>query len=77
MSNTYADTMDRYDHDAEFRALVDMLTHAAMTNGFTPGELKQAVFVAAYRCELFSLKSWRLVVGPDGRVQHIEPEPPR
>lgn len=48
----YNDSRARYENDAEFHALVDMLRAYATTNGYTPGELKQAAFYASFLVEL-------------------------
>lgn len=53
----YRDTEERMRHDVEFASMVNMLTHAAMKNGWTPGELKQLAFAAALRAEMFSVRS--------------------
>lgn len=53
-ADVYRDTSARYAHDAEFRVLVDLLLHAAIEHGYTPGELKQAVFMAALKAEEYA-----------------------
>ena len=47
----YSDSEWRYQNDAEFHALVDCLAAFAEKQGYTPGELKQAAFMAAYLVE--------------------------
>jgi hypothetical protein len=47
----YRDTEHRMQHDAEFRAAVMMLAASAQRYGWTPGELKQIAFRAAYEVE--------------------------
>lgn len=49
--NLYHDTDYRMRYDPEFRAVVDQLVAAALTHGYTPGELKQIAFAAAMRAE--------------------------
>lgn len=51
MADMYRDTNDRYHHDAAFRASVDSLAALAREHGFTPGELKQIAFAAAFKLE--------------------------
>ena len=48
----YSDTDLRMRHDPEFRAAVNLVAHLAMRHGFTPGELKQIAFRAAYEVEM-------------------------
>ena len=56
MSDVYRDSEQRYRHDPEFHALVDVLLHAALEHGFTPGELKQAAFLAALKAEQYAAR---------------------
>ncbi len=72
--NVYADTEQRMRHDAEFRAVVEMLTGFALQHGYTPGELRQVAFAAAIRAEMQTNRSITVevagsrtaVVGPPG-----------
>ena len=48
---TYWDCKDRYRNDPVFRKFVDLLTHHAMTYKYTPGELRDAAFMAALNFE--------------------------
>jgi hypothetical protein len=47
----YDDSEHRYRNDPEFHSVVDWLSHMAEKYGFTPGELKQMAFYAAYLVE--------------------------
>lgn len=51
----YRDSAERYQRDPEFHALVDMLFNFAVTQGYTPGELRQAAFYASLRAEQYAL----------------------
>lgn len=48
---TYWDCKDRYRNDPAFRQLVDLLMHHAITYKYTPGELRDAAFMAMVNCE--------------------------
>jgi hypothetical protein len=50
----YDDTERRMRDDAEFSATVQMLMAHAMRHGFTPGELRQIAFRAAFELEMRS-----------------------
>jgi hypothetical protein len=50
----YSDTDHRMANDPAFNAVVNFLMRAAREHGFTPGELKQMAFRAAYELELRS-----------------------
>lgn len=54
----YRDSADRYRQDPEFHALVDMLQAFAERNHYTPGELKQAAFWAAFLVESRAVRSY-------------------
>ncbi len=43
---------DRYTNDTAFHALVKQLEIAIAHHGFTPSELREAVFLAHYRYEM-------------------------
>jgi hypothetical protein len=58
--NVYQDTRARYESDAAFHSLVDWMRYNAQEHGFTPGELKQAAFYAAYLVELYNPKPFTL-----------------
>ena len=45
--NMFAEGTERYHHDPEFHAAVDMLRHFALKHGFSPYELKQIAHMAA------------------------------
>ncbi len=48
---TYWDAHDRYRNDPIFRNLADLLMHHAVTYKYTPGELRDAAFIAAMNFE--------------------------
>lgn len=70
--NYYRDSEERYHQDAEFHALVEMLMCMAVKHGFTPGELKQAAFFAAYMVEMKYGGPYRMIDGVTGR--YVRPE---
>jgi hypothetical protein len=70
--NYYRDSEERYHNDNEFRAVVDVLMVAAVNHGFTPGELKQAAFFAAYMAEIRYGGVYRMIDGVTGRYVHPE-----
>lgn len=58
-ANVYRDTIDRYNRDPEFKAVVHFLYDAALRFGYTPGELRQAAFMAALECEEYGSRTVR------------------
>jgi hypothetical protein len=48
---TYHDCRHRYENDPLFHNLVDLLLAHAMQHKYTPGELRDAAFMAALRYE--------------------------
>ncbi len=58
----YDDTDRRYHQDSEFRHAVQMMMALADRHGFTPGELKQMAFKAAFELEMMSVR--RQAIGP-------------
>lgn len=71
----YRDTDHRYRTDAEFHQAVDLLSHMARANGWTPGEMKQIAFKAALNVELTAIRDFRLVcpVGCDASLMGQSP----
>jgi len=53
---TYPDCMARHDSDPKFRALVDVLVSHMTQEKYTPGELRDAAFVAATKVESMSVR---------------------
>lgn len=53
---TYWDCKDRYQNDPAFKQLVDLLMHHAMTHKYTPGELRDAAFMAALNYEALHVR---------------------
>jgi len=43
---------ERYQTDAPFRRLVDMMMHMALQLQFSPGELREAAVFAEYRAQM-------------------------
>jgi hypothetical protein len=50
----------RYQWDAEFKTLVDLLTDAIARCQFTPTEIREAAILAAIRYEQHNIRSWGL-----------------
>ncbi len=53
---TYHDCRSRYENDPFFRNLVDLLLAHAIQHKYTPGELRDAAFMAALRFEQISIR---------------------
>ncbi len=52
------DVQDRFQHDPQFKALVDSLTHWLMSNpSCTPTELREAAMLAAHRVDMMTIKN--------------------
>jgi hypothetical protein len=51
MNDVYRDTEERLYRDPIFAGLVKILFNAAISEGLTPGELKQIAFCAAMQAE--------------------------
>lgn len=52
----FRDLTERYGRDASFRALVNSMHGLIRNEGFTPDELRQALFMACYKYELESAR---------------------
>jgi hypothetical protein len=48
----------RYEHDWEFKAVVDQFIHLALARGYTPHEMKQVAYCAALRIETLALRAF-------------------
>lgn len=53
---TYGDVRQRYYNDAQFKALVDMITAVALNHKYTPSELRDAAFCAAVNVENMTVR---------------------
>lgn len=53
---TYWDAKDRYNNDTNFRALADAIMHWAVEYKYTPGELRDAAFMAALNYEMMHIR---------------------
>lgn len=53
---TYGDVHYRCQTDAQFKALVDLITAVAMEHKYTPGELRDAAFAAALAVESMTIR---------------------
>ncbi len=58
---TYYDCRSRYENDPLFRNLVDLLLAHAMQHKYTPGELRDAAFMAAMRFEELHIRPMRIL----------------
>lgn len=68
--------MKRYNHDAEFSALVQSMYHAMDSLGLTPSELREAASFAAYMHESETVR--RVMMLPSehhGTGEHISQQP--
>ena len=54
---TYYDCKDRYQHDPHFKALVDTITHWSIEYKYTPGELRDAAYMAALNFEMMHART--------------------
>lgn len=53
---TYYDCRDRYNRDPNFRSLVDLMVTFSIENKFTPGELRDAAFMASLQFESLAVR---------------------
>ncbi len=61
---------ERYQRDATFRSLVDVLEHYIHQGTYTPTELREAAILAATIHENHTLRRRFVVPGCDCRYQH-------
>ncbi len=55
-NTTYHDCRHRYENDPLFRNLVNLLLAHAMQHKYTPGELRDAAFMAALKFEELNIR---------------------
>lgn len=55
-TDMYRDSEERYHREPVFASLVEYLFRVAVSEGFTPGELKQIAFCAALKAEQYATR---------------------
>jgi hypothetical protein len=63
---------ERYLQDAEFRNLVDVLTHAIVECQFTPKEVREAAILASIRYETIHDRPFYIYVQATGELKRVD-----